>query len=749
MVQAPLEIKDRKVVLRTFVYTVLFLVVLLAVYVIVFLANQRHGDYLFVDKTGALNMRDNSFSENGRSYLEYGWQFYPNQLLYPDDFTNTSQIDGSLPRHDQSTLPHYSNVTISTNGWTELGYQAVSNNTDIESMTEFGYGTYRIVLLLPMDEPSISFDFPEINHAAEIYINGERVQTIGQISESEKNYSYAEAYTNIRVSEAPYGIIEIVIPCSNFSTPFGGITISPGIGLPEQIDAIGTFSKMWISSVLTLFVLIIVTGFYVSFTFAHKQKYYYFILIISISLSYEFCDKTFIPMEGDWNKLLQTTFFLLMALVATLYFSSLYPKTENDIFSKIKNWDLLIILAAFSAFLTVYWLSPELLHYKSTILANTLFVALINLYNFARVLYMTPRHPEEGTFHLISAAMASIIFSTMLIRSPQIFFVPLHSVGIVLMIFGTAMYFTVRYVSNFNQIRRFTLELEEAVQEKTRSIGRVNAELVTANQMLLKNEEARRKMMSNVSHDLRTPIAAIRGYIELIMNSKGKTSKQNLESYLSNMHIRSVQMEQLIDDLVQLTRLESDNTNMQTQAVSLRDMIDSLYELYVMECEGTQKKILLDLPEKDSLTIMSDPNRLLRVLENIIVNALRYTEDDGEIEIGAFREAALLGGESIHITVRDNGIGIPAAEIPYVFDRFYRAANASTRKNGSGLGLSIVKSIVEKHKGKIWVESHEKKGSVFHVLFPSASLSDIETAKKYHPDNPANEKKEPEDTGSK
>jgi signal transduction histidine kinase len=165
------------------------------------------------------------------------------------------------------------------------------------------------------------------------------------------------------------------------------------------------------------------------------------------------------------------------------------------------------------------------------------------------------------------------------------------------------------------------------------------------------------------------------------------------------------------------------------QAVSLRDMIENLYELYVMECEGTNKKITLDLPDNDALTIMGDPNRLLRVIENIIVNGLRYTEENGEIDIRGFRETALLGGDSIHLIFRDNGIGIPPAELPYIFDRFYRATNASVHKNGSGLGLSIVKSIVEKHKGKIWAESREKMGSRFHILFPGANARDIERAK--------------------
>lgn len=145
-----------------------------------------------------------------------------------------------------------------------------------------------------------------------------------------------------------------------------------------------------------------------------------------------------------------------------------------------------------------------------------------------------------------------------------------------------------------------------------------------------------------------------------------------------------------------------------------------------MESEGSHKKLRLDMPKDDMLTVMGDPNRLLRVFENLIVNAMRYTPDDGQIDIRAFREIAALGGDNIHIIVRDDGIGIPAAELPYIFDRFYRATNASIHKSGSGLGLSIVKSIVEKHGGRIWGESVEKEGSTFHVILPAGMPQEME-----------------------
>ncbi|MBR4819204.1 MAG: HAMP domain-containing histidine kinase, partial [Clostridiales bacterium] len=249
--------------------------------------------------------------------------------------------------------------------------------------------------------------------------------------------------------------------------------------------------------------------------------------------------------------------------------------------------------------------------------------------------------------------------------------------------------------------------------------------LLLNHQKLLENEEARKKMMSNVSHDLRTPITAIRGYVELMMNAKEPLPREQELQYLSNMHTRSVQMEQLISDLVQLTRMESENDTIELMPISIKEMVGDLYQLYHAECEGSEKVISFHAPEDDDLLIDGDPKKLLRVFENIIVNAMKYTHDDGKIDITChrYKDPAMLGGNAVEVIIKDNGVGIPENEVPYVFDRFYRAENSGINKTGSGLGLSIVKSVVDKHGGKIWVESEEGVGSEFHIVFKASQYS--------------------------
>lgn len=711
----------RKYIVQTLVKSAVFLLVIFVVYLTFLSVNQRHGKNLVLDDTQALDLSAWNFNKQGMNFLESGWQFYPDVLLAPYDFLENSPSSvNSLPRSDNSSIPHFSNVSITSKGWSDMGFQVTSNSDDLHAsdIDNYGYGTYRIVIKVSDPEQLVSIDFPEINQSARIWVNGRQIKNLGTVSVSADDNISEEASSNMKVMPSSSGLIDIVISCANYESPFGGIAWIPAIGTVSQIENLNTVSKMWISSVFTLLIIIIITGFYISFTFENKKKYYYFILIISMSLVYEFCDKAFNPLTGNWNLLLQTTFFLLMTLVATLHFSTLFLKDPAVVFDRQGNWDVYIIFSFICVFLIIFWLSPGLLYSITVITICSIFVAAVNVYNLIRIFIATIRHPEYSVFHLMSAITAVVVFSTMQMRTQQIYLIPMHSIGIMLLIFSAAIYFTTRYVSTNNQVSRFTLELEQAIQEKTRSIAKVNAELLLVNQKLLENEEARKKMMSNVSHDLRTPIAAIRGYIELLLNAGCKISEETHETYLKNMHTRSIQMEQMIDDLVQLTRLESGGISLNTQSLSMNHVIENLFELYETECSSTGKTISMDLPLNDTLNVIGDPNHLIRVLDNLIVNAMRYTYDNGHIEIKAFRDNPETLGECVHILVSDDGCGIPASEIAYVFDRFYRASNSASLKMGSGLGLAIVKSIIEKHGGKVWVESVEKHGSTFHVLIP-------------------------------
>ena len=268
-------------------------------------------------------------------------------------------------------------------------------------------------------------------------------------------------------------------------------------------------------------------------------------------------------------------------------------------------------------------------------------------------------------------------------------------------------------------LERDSDNLKRQVHEKTQYISEINRDLIETNKKLMEGEQARKNVLSNVSHDLRTPITAIRGYAELILSSGDRLGPDQKEAYLTNIVRRSEQMERIVSDIMELTRMEASDAEFIFSDVSLCEMLDEVTMMYSMDLDGSNKHISLDIPEDDALIVKGDPRKLSRVFENLVSNSINYTGDEAQIAIKAWRTGADLPIEKqkIHVTVSDNGIGIPEDSLSRIFDRFYRAKNSGVNIKGTGLGLAIVKLICDKHDAKITVKSQIGIGTTFEVIF--------------------------------
>jgi len=216
--------------------------------------------------------------------------------------------------------------------------------------------------------------------------------------------------------------------------------------------------------------------------------------------------------------------------------------------------------------------------------------------------------------------------------------------------------------------------------------------------------------VSTVSHDLRSPLTAILGYIELI-DRVGPVNHQQKE-FIRRVELSVQNITALINDLLDLGRIEA-GFDARKEVVPLPTLVhytlDSLRARLVDKSQHLVVEVPHDLPP-----ILGDLVRLRQMLENLIGNAIKYTQVNGEVTISAQAEAG-----QIILQISDDGPGIPIADQPYIFDKFYRASNVATDISGTGLGLAIVKSIVENHQGRIWVDSTPGHGSRFTVVLPS------------------------------
>ncbi|HIQ01271.1 MAG TPA: response regulator [Anaerolineales bacterium] len=217
-------------------------------------------------------------------------------------------------------------------------------------------------------------------------------------------------------------------------------------------------------------------------------------------------------------------------------------------------------------------------------------------------------------------------------------------------------------------------------------------------------DRVKSEFVFTVSHDLRTPLTTIRGYVDLLERVGPLNDQQR--TFVERVRVSILHITDLIGDLLDLGRIEA-GYDLEMEPLHLEGIIDAVVEEFLPLAEEKQQELRW---ERSPLPLIrGNPRRLRQVMENLLSNAIKYTQEGGWIAV----EAAEDDGHIV-IRVADNGVGIPLADQPYIFERFYRAQMEGTEEvEGTGLGLAIVKSVIERHGGRVWVESRPGVGSVF------------------------------------
>jgi signal transduction histidine kinase len=247
------------------------------------------------------------------------------------------------------------------------------------------------------------------------------------------------------------------------------------------------------------------------------------------------------------------------------------------------------------------------------------------------------------------------------------------------------------------------------------------------------NEMRMKDFVSNVSHELRSPLTAIKGFIEALIDKKAKTPEEQ-EKYLQIIHRETDHLSGLVTDLLALSSAER-NAYARVEKIDVQEFLD--HELVNWNEQARTKQIRITLDKagnmvenegqnkrqnegQDPLWIQFDPHALKQILLNLVDNAIKYSKENTEIQILIGREM-----EEVRISVKDQGPGVPEADLPYIWDRFYRVDKARTKETGgTGLGLAIVKQLVENNRGTVQVTS-SKAGSVFSFTAPVTEENEL------------------------
>jgi signal transduction histidine kinase len=234
----------------------------------------------------------------------------------------------------------------------------------------------------------------------------------------------------------------------------------------------------------------------------------------------------------------------------------------------------------------------------------------------------------------------------------------------------------------------------------------------------LKDDQNRRaRFIMGVSHDLKTPLALIKGYTEAISDGIAD-DPESIRRSLDIVGTKVNQLEGMIDDLIGFVKLDTGEWRKTLESHNLAQLLRQWSKRIAEDGNVLGKKIETDVRVGDDVTVPLDEKLFVRALDNIVNNAFRYTTDGGIVHL----TARVSGGE-VRIAVRDDGPGIAEADIPHIFDLFYRGTN-SRREEGMGLGLSVVKSVADSHGWKVEVESKPGSGSTFTIVIPHKKNAD-------------------------
>lgn len=260
----------------------------------------------------------------------------------------------------------------------------------------------------------------------------------------------------------------------------------------------------------------------------------------------------------------------------------------------------------------------------------------------------------------------------------------------------------------------FTLEPEgdDEISDLCRDFEAMRKRLKESEDEKEKYDLENRELISNISHDLKTPITTVKGYVEGIMDGVADTPEK-MDRYIKTIYNKANDMDRLINELTFYSKIDTNRIPYTFNKINVAEYFDDCAEEVCLDLEERGIVFTYENKVDKNTIVIADAEQMKRVINNIIGNSIKYMDKpNGQIEL-----RIIDAGDFIQVELEDNGKGISAKDIPYIFDRFYRTdASRNSAKGGSGIGLSIVKKIIEDHGGKIWASSRLGRGTTLYFV---------------------------------
>ncbi len=656
---------------------------------------------------GVIDLKEVSLAENNIISLNGEW------LLYESTFP---PIQSNLKKSRYSKVP---------GSWGKQDYFRLNT----------GYGTYQLTIRLQEKYvgETLGLYIPNAATAYEVWIDGEKKMSNGIIGVNEKEMVPAN-YARTAYFVPKSTKVELIIPVSNFSQRKGGLWDTIYFG---NADAISLVSEKKIALQLLVAGALIMMGIYLLIIYflrkSQRSAFYLglFTLLFAVRtllMGETFFIRVFPMFPWETQVKLEYLTFIIGVPLFIRYIQHLYPK---DAWSKIQ---IGVDIVSFS-FISIVMLTPALFYtrflmvYQLLVLPTVLY--LVYLFTIAML-----RQRPASRFNFLSllvfmiASLNDALFYLNFINTGQI-----ATKGFLIFLVSQTFVHGIKYSEAFRSIenlssklKRLNLTLEEKVEERTKELKQVNTRLQQV-------EQSRKALISDISHELSTPMTLIEGYAEAIIDEKISDERK----YWHIVYNKSRVLKRLIKDLSTLSELELRKIKMELQTFSANHFPQEVFTYFQGVLEANGYELLWhnrsdwagELPS-NAIVIM-DRDRIDQVFMNIMYNAMKYSEEVKRVEmivdwipisnVGSSRKI----GDMV-IQVIDSGPGITAHDLPHIFKRLYQGSSNTHNDDGSrGLGLAISKEIMHIHDGDIWAESKENNGSIFYISLPVyAKVTDLD-----------------------
>ena len=621
---------------------------------------------------GVLDLRNWDFQMHETINLNGEWEFYWEAFYETEDFTN-----------DPPPVVSYIQVPSAWNGF----------KIDDHEIGGEGYATYRLKILLNDPQMPLALKIRTVETAANIYVNGHLLQTIGKVGKDKKSMHpvYAPAIVSLPAAQDE---LEIIMHISNYFHRKGGIWDRIQLGNEKSIRELH-FKALGLEFFLVGSILIM--AMYHLFLFSLRKKQYYalyfglfsLLVVIRVFFTGEYPINIFADL--NWATIIRMEYLSFYAAVPLFaaFFYSMFPTVTP------KNLILLSSVMGGLFSLAVIVLSPRLFTY--TAIPYELITLLFSIYGIF-LLGVAIKQRLKGSLPFLLGFMAifaaivnDILYANELINTGYQL-----QLGLFGFILAQTFLLSQRVSGTFNTLEDVNVTLSEnnkKIEEQNSNLKRLNDELDI--------------FVYRTSHDLRAPIVSVLGLINL---ARVEDDKTKLHSYFDLQEKTLWRLENFVNDLLIYSR----NTRLEVtrEKVDFNNLVEDALQLH--SHLGNYEKIEKIVEIDQQNTFISDSKRIAVILNNLISNAIRYSnpyQPAPYLKISIFTDA-----QKALIEISDNGLGIAQKHIPKIFDMFYRG---HTQSKGSGLGLFIVKDTVTKLQGEIHVTSEVNQGTAFKITLPN------------------------------